>query len=61
MLGSMQDVSERKLSEQALLESRQREVTSLAEAQRQRDRLGRFFSQAPAAICVLDGPEGNGF
>jgi len=57
MLGSMQDVSERKLSEQALLESRQREVTFLAEAQRQRDRLGRFFSQAPAAICVLDGPE----
>ncbi len=38
-------------------ESRQREGTSLTEAQRQRDRLGRFFSQAPAAICVLDGPE----
>ncbi|WP_188559372.1 PAS domain-containing sensor histidine kinase [Hymenobacter glacieicola] len=28
-----------------------------AEAERQRARLERFFMQAPAAICVLDGPE----
>lgn len=27
------------------------------EAERQRARLERFFMQAPAAICVLDGPE----
>ena len=27
-----------------------------AEAKRQRQRLARFFQQAPAAICVLDGP-----
>jgi PAS domain S-box-containing protein len=28
-----------------------------AEAERQRDRLERFFMQAPAAICILDGPD----
>jgi signal transduction histidine kinase len=28
-----------------------------AEALRQRDRLARLFMQAPAAICILDGPE----
>ena len=28
-----------------------------AEAEQQRQRLERFFQQAPAAICVLDGPE----
>ncbi|UPL47671.1 PAS domain-containing protein [Hymenobacter sublimis] len=28
-----------------------------AEAERQRARLERFFMQAPAAICVLDGPQ----
>ncbi|SNC68043.1 PAS domain S-box-containing protein [Hymenobacter gelipurpurascens] len=27
------------------------------EAERQRTRLHRFFMQAPAAICILDGPE----
>ena len=28
-----------------------------AEAEQQRERLARFFQQAPVAICVLDGPE----
>ncbi|HET9506225.1 MAG TPA: PAS domain-containing protein [Hymenobacter sp.] len=28
-----------------------------AEAETQRQRLARFFQQAPAAICVLDGPD----
>ena len=28
-----------------------------AEAEQQRDRLSRFFMQAPAGICVLGGPE----
>ncbi|MBD2770174.1 PAS domain-containing protein [Hymenobacter sp. BT664] len=28
-----------------------------AEAERQRARLERFFMQAPAAICILDGPD----
>jgi PAS domain S-box-containing protein len=30
---------------------------ALATAERQRQRLARFFEQAPAAVCVLDGPE----
>ncbi|MCC2546579.1 PAS domain-containing protein [Hymenobacter sp. BT175] len=30
---------------------------ALAEAERQRARLERFFMQAPAAICILDGPD----
>ncbi|RZK62540.1 MAG: PAS domain S-box protein, partial [Hymenobacter sp.] len=29
---------------------------ALATAERQRQRLERFFEQAPAAVCVLDGP-----
>jgi two-component system sensor histidine kinase VicK len=28
-----------------------------AEAERQRDRITRFFMQAPAGICILDGPD----
>ncbi|MCR5886623.1 PAS domain-containing protein [Hymenobacter sp. J193] len=31
--------------------------TAQAEAERQRARLERFFMQAPAAICILDGPD----
>ncbi|RZL14741.1 MAG: PAS domain-containing protein, partial [Hymenobacter sp.] len=32
-------------------------VLAQTETERQRQRLSRFFSQAPAAICILDGPE----
>ncbi|WP_460582098.1 PAS domain-containing protein [Hymenobacter arcticus] len=32
-------------------------VLAQAETERQRQRLARFFSQAPAAICMLDGPD----
>ncbi|MDB5234372.1 MAG: hypothetical protein JWR44_1365 [Hymenobacter sp.] len=32
-------------------------LAARAEAERQRARLERFFMQAPAAICILDGPE----
>lgn len=44
------------------LESRVTERTSALlaarhEAEHQRQRLERFFSQAPAAICILDGPD----
>jgi PAS domain S-box-containing protein len=31
-------------------------LTARAEAEQQQQRLARFFEQAPAAICVLDGP-----
>ncbi len=40
------------------VETRTRQLQQAqAEAHRQRERLERFFMQAPAAICVLDGPE----
>ena len=61
-------ITELQLSEQALLElnngleirvsERTRQVwAAQQEAERQRARLERFFMQAPAAICILDGPE----
>ncbi|MDF7811746.1 PAS domain-containing protein [Hymenobacter sp. YC55] len=61
-------VTELQLTEQALLElnsdlenrvaRRTQEVRQAQEeAERQRARLERFFMQAPAAICVLDGPD----
>jgi PAS domain S-box-containing protein len=36
---------------------RQRVNTARALVQTERDRLSRFFMQAPAGICILDGPE----
>lgn len=36
---------------------RQKIETARAASQRERDRLKRFFMQAPAGICILDGPE----
>jgi PAS domain S-box-containing protein len=36
---------------------RQRVNTARALVQTERDRLSRFFLQAPAGICILDGPE----
>ena len=50
----------RQLNEQ--LESQVAERTrelgqARAEAEQQQQRLARFFRQAPAAICVLDGPD----
>src|ERR1700754_3268319 len=32
-------------------------LAAQAEVERQRDRLKRFFLQAPAGICILDGPD----
>jgi signal transduction histidine kinase len=32
-------------------------IKSLAEVERQKARLERFFMQAPASICILDGPD----
>ena len=43
--------------EQALRESQAREQAALAEAQRQREQLYRILTQAPAMICVFDGPQ----
>ncbi|MDJ0364093.1 PAS domain-containing protein [Hymenobacter sp. H14-R3] len=43
--------------ENHVAERTQELVLAQAETERQRQRLSRFFSQAPAAICILDGPE----
>jgi PAS domain S-box-containing protein len=36
---------------------RQRTEAARAASQKERDRLKKFFMQAPAGICILDGPE----
>ena len=47
-----------KVKSQELQAQAQRAVElAQAEAEQQRDRLARFFMQAPAGICILDGPE----
>jgi PAS domain S-box-containing protein len=62
------NITELQIGEQALLElnntlenrvlTRTKQVQAAQqEAERQRTRLERFFMQAPAAICILDGPE----
>jgi signal transduction histidine kinase len=43
--------------EQALRESQAREQAALAEAERQRQHLHHVLEQAPAMICIFDGPE----
>lgn len=40
-----------------LKESRQREQAALAQAEQQRLRLERLFTQAPAALAILEGPQ----
>ena len=40
----------------ALQEAKQELEIAKAEIENQRDRLKRFFMQAPAGICILDGP-----
>ncbi|TVT42541.1 PAS domain S-box protein [Hymenobacter setariae] len=42
--------------EQALRESQAREQAARHEAERQRQQLYNMFEQAPAMICILDGP-----
>jgi PAS domain S-box-containing protein len=42
--------------EARVAERTQELVLAQTETERQRQRLSRFFSQAPAAICILDGP-----
>ncbi|RTQ47532.1 PAS domain-containing protein [Hymenobacter gummosus] len=43
--------------EQALRQSEEQELAAYGEALRQRERLYRILDQAPAMICVFDGPE----
>jgi signal transduction histidine kinase len=44
------------LTEQFLIESRQREQVALAEAELQSKRLESILMQAPALICIFEGP-----
>jgi PAS domain S-box-containing protein len=37
--------------------SKQKTADAKIEAERQRDRLNQFFMQAPAGVCILDGPD----
>ncbi len=43
--------------EQALRESQAREQAALAEAEQQRQHLHHVLAQAPAMICIFDGPQ----
>jgi PAS domain S-box-containing protein len=43
--------------EQRVAERTQALAQAQAEAEHQRQRLTRFFNQAPAAVCILDGPD----
>ncbi|MDO7876930.1 PAS domain-containing protein [Hymenobacter sp. ASUV-10] len=48
---------DRTAAEHALRESQARERAAWAEAERQRQQLYRMFEQAPAMICIFDGPQ----
>ncbi|MDP9047119.1 MAG: PAS domain-containing protein [Bacteroidota bacterium] len=51
------EVTEKLKALNSLKETQAKLEQAQAEAENQRDRLKRFFMQAPAAICVTDGPE----
>ncbi|GAC1314371.1 MAG: hypothetical protein NVSMB24_38910 [Mucilaginibacter sp.] len=51
------EVTEKLKALNSLKETQTKLEQAQAEAENQRDRLKRFFMQAPAAICVTDGPE----
>jgi PAS domain S-box-containing protein len=57
MIGSMMDVTERKMAEEALLRSRQQEREVSAKVEQQRRFLYSLFSQVPAIISVVKGPD----
>ncbi len=44
------------LDDQVKLRTKELTIAQI-ESERQRERLGRFFMQAPAGICILDGPD----
>jgi signal transduction histidine kinase len=57
IIHSSVNVTEEVLSRQALRQSQHREHDALAEAERERQRLSHLVMQAPAAICLLQGPD----
>ncbi|MHB8209211.1 ATP-binding protein [Mucilaginibacter sp.] len=56
ILNTAEDVTERELNRQALRSRTSELVEAQFDAETQRDHLSSFFMQAPAAICILDGP-----
>ncbi|WP_259404229.1 PAS domain-containing sensor histidine kinase [Hymenobacter sp. HSC-4F20] len=54
---SFSQEQDRSQVEQTLRESRAREQAARAQAELERARLERLFMHAPAAICILSGPE----
>ncbi|QHT68247.1 PAS domain S-box protein [Rhodocytophaga rosea] len=57
MIGSMMDVTERKMAEEALLRSQQQERDIRIKIEQQRQFLYLLFSQVPAIISVVRGPD----
>jgi PAS domain S-box-containing protein len=55
--GTITDIQEEKLLEIGLRESQQAEQRARAEAEAQRIRLYNILMQAPAIICLMQGPE----
>ena len=51
------EVTERIKADKALKEAKEQLELANAESERQRERLKAFFMQAPAGICILDGPD----
>ena len=55
--GTITDIHDQKLAEAALKQSKVQEQAAHAAAELQRLHLEKLFNQAPAAICILSGPE----
>jgi signal transduction histidine kinase len=57
IIHSSVNVTEEVLARRAMAQAQDREQEALLEAEGQRVQLTRLFQQAPAAICILSGPE----
>jgi PAS domain S-box-containing protein len=55
--GTLTDIHDHKLAEDALRQSKVQVQAAHAEAELQRARLERLFMEAPAAITIVDGPD----
>ncbi|WP_198172457.1 PAS domain-containing sensor histidine kinase [Hymenobacter ginkgonis] len=57
LIHSVQDITASRLAEEQLRESQAREYAAYAEANRQRAQLHNVLEQAPAMICIFEGPQ----
>ncbi|MCJ8164196.1 PAS domain-containing protein [Pontibacter sp. E15-1] len=55
--GTITDIHDQKLAEAEVQQSKEQELAAYAAAEIHRQNLERLFMQAPAAICILSGPE----